>query len=76
MTDMANKHRSDRQFQGGDWVSLKIQPYRQTTLSNQYFNKLSAKYYRPYQAVQRIGKVAYKLPLPVHVAIHPIFHVS
>ncbi|KAH0729666.1 hypothetical protein KY290_000785 [Solanum tuberosum] len=76
MTDMANKHRSDRQFQEGYWVYLQIQPYRQTTLSNQTFNKLSAKYFGPYQVIQRIGKVAYKLSLPTHVAVHATFHVS
>lgn len=76
MTDIANKHRSDRQFQEVDWVYLKIQPYRQITLSNQTFNKLVAKYYGPYQVIQRIGNVAYKLSLLAHVAIHPTFHVS
>ncbi|XP_060178356.1 uncharacterized protein LOC132608338 [Lycium barbarum] len=76
MMDQANKHRSDRQFQEGDWVYLKIQPYRQVTLSGGNFNKLSAKYYGPYQVLQRIGSVAYKLSLPTHLLLHPTFHVS
>lgn len=76
MQSLANKHRSDRQLKVGDWVYLKIQPYRQVTVSQQAFNKLSAKFYGPYQILEKIGTVAYKLSLPAHVAIHPTIHVS
>lgn len=53
---------------------LKIQPYKQFTLSNQNFFKLSAKYYGPYHVLQKVE--AYKLLLPSHIAIHPTFHES
>lgn len=76
MVSMANLHRTDRQFKEGEWVYLKIQPYRQLTISNQIFSKLSAKYYGPYQILQKVGPVAYKLSLPPHVAVHHTFHVS
>nr|XP_016451075.1 PREDICTED: uncharacterized protein LOC107775811 [Nicotiana tabacum] len=39
--------------------------------------KLSPRYIRPYQIVQRIRRVDYKLELPPELdAIHPVFHVS
>lgn len=76
MISQANHHMSDRQFQVGDWVYLKIQPYRQFTLSTTHFSKLAAKYYGPYQIIQKIGAVAYKLSLPSNITIHLTFHVS
>ncbi|XP_075633736.1 uncharacterized protein LOC142606238 [Castanea sativa] len=60
----------------GDWVYLKLQPYRQFSLRSSNFHKLSPRYYGPFQILQRIGKVAYKLDLPTSCSIHPVFHIS
>lgn len=76
MIDQANKHRTDMQFKEGDWVYVKIQLYRQLTMSQHHFNKLSAKYYGPYMVEQKVGSVEYKLVLPTELMLHPTFHVS
>lgn len=72
----ADKHRSDREFQVGDQILLKLQPYAQHSVFNRPYPKLSLKYYGPYKVLKRIGKTAYKLELPAEAKVHPVFHVS
>lgn len=76
MKNQADKHMSIRVFQVGEWVQLKLQPYKQVSEQNKTNQKLAQKYYGPFVIKECTGKVAYKLQMPHEVKIHTVFHVS
>ncbi|XP_076899521.1 uncharacterized protein LOC143553403 [Bidens hawaiensis] len=76
MADQANKHRQDMKFEVGDRVLLRLQNYRQTSMTRMHSPKLSRHYYGLFTVLERIGQVTYRLELPPSSRIHPVFHVS
>ncbi|KAJ0444029.1 putative nucleotidyltransferase, Ribonuclease H [Helianthus annuus] len=76
MKQFADQRRSERSFDVGEWVYLKLHPYVQTTLRTHKYSKLSPKYYGPFLIIAKVGPAAYKLDLPQGSQIHSTFHVS
>ncbi|CAA6665887.1 unnamed protein product [Spirodela intermedia] len=72
---LLRKHK-DVQLKVGDWVFLKIQPFKQQSLRRHARTKLSVKFFAPFQIFNRVRAVAYRLELPLDAAIYPVFHVS
>ncbi|RDX99904.1 Tf2-11, partial [Mucuna pruriens] len=60
----------------GEMVYLKAQPYKLKSLAHCPNKKLSPRFNGPFVVEEIFGKVAYKVKLPDHARIHPIFHVS
>ncbi|XP_058734067.1 uncharacterized protein LOC131605768 [Vicia villosa] len=76
MEKQANVKRKHVTFREGDWVLLKLQPYRQTTVHRRVSQKLAQRYFGPFRIIKRTGIVNYLLDLPSSSRIHPIVHVS
>ncbi|XP_076933166.1 uncharacterized protein LOC143598971 [Bidens hawaiensis] len=76
MASQANKHCLSKDFNMGDWVYLRLQKHRHTSIDKRLHHKLSKRFLGPYKVLEKICKFAYRLALPPTSKIHPIFHVS
>ncbi|WVZ70158.1 hypothetical protein U9M48_018846 [Paspalum notatum var. saurae] len=72
----ADVRRRKLEFQVGDFVFLKVSPKKGTRRFG-LCGKLSPRYVGPFQVVERVGPVAYRLNLPSDLSgVHNVFHVS
>ena len=76
MKESADKQRRNVQFEVGTQVLVKLRPRRQSTATGSQYSKLAKRFYVPFQIVQKIGLVAYKLDLSESSSIHLVFHYS
>ncbi|KAL0288692.1 UNVERIFIED_CONTAM: hypothetical protein Sradi_7092700 [Sesamum radiatum] len=75
MAQQFNSKRLDREFNEGDWVFLKLQPYRQILVQCRSLQKLAPHYFGPFRIIRRIGAIAYELELP-KAAVFTRFFIS
>lgn len=76
MKVQADKHRSKRVLNVGDWVYLRLVPYQHFSLAFHPFHKLQPGFYGPFQVMSKVEPVACKLQLLEHYKLHHVFHVS
>ena len=63
-------------FEAGDHVFLKVMPYRGVVRFSKR-GKLSSMFIRPFEILEKVGIVAYRLALPPSLSrVHEVFHVS
>ncbi|KAI4304333.1 hypothetical protein MLD38_039862 [Melastoma candidum] len=71
----ADRRRRPLEFEIGDFVFLIVSPTKMN-LKFGLKGKLSPRFIGPYEILERIGNVAYRLALPSRLAdIHNVFHV-
>ena len=72
----ANTRRRPLEFEIGEKVFLKIAPMKGVMRFGKK-GKLSPRFIGPYEILERVGKVAYRLALPPDLSkVHNVFHVS
>ena len=73
---LADRRATDRVYKVDDWVFLKLSPWKGVVRFGKK-GKLSPRYIEPYQIIERVGEIAYRLELPSELSkVHNVFHVS
>ena len=70
-----DRKRNPREFKTGDHVYLRVRP-RKRSLRMGACIKLAPRYCGPFEVLDRVGHVAYRLALPPTIKEHNVFHVS
>ena len=64
------------EFEAGDHVFLKVMPKRGVVRFGKQ-GKLSPRFIWPFEVLERVGAIAYRLALPSSLSgVHEVFHVS
>ena len=67
--------RRDLEFEVGDKVFLKVAPMKDVLRFGRK-GKLSPRFIGPFEILERVGQVAYRLALPpILLGVHNVFHV-
>ncbi|GKF03856.1 putative reverse transcriptase domain-containing protein, partial [Tanacetum coccineum] len=72
----ADKRRKPPEFSVGDYVLLKVSPWKGVVRFGKK-GKLAPRFVGPFEIVEKVGLVAYRLDLPEELdGVHDTFHVS
>jgi hypothetical protein len=71
----ADRKRTPREFKTGDHVYLRVRP-KKSSLRMGACAKLEPRYSGPFEVLDRVGHVDYRLALLSTVNTHDVFHVS
>ena len=72
----ADMRRKDIRYEIGEKVFLKVLPWKKIMRFGKK-GKLSPRFNGPYEVIEKVGRVAYKLALSLELEkIHNVFHVS
>ena len=73
----ADLKRRHIEFEIGDQVFLKVSPMKGVVRFGKKKKKLSPRFIGPFEILERVGDLAYKLALPLSMSgVHDVFHVS
>ena len=64
MKQFVDRRRSEREFEVGEEVYLRLRYPHLRSINQRKVTKLSPKYYRPFPIEAKVGRVAYCLQLP------------
>ena len=71
-----DRRRRPLEFEVGDHIFLKVIPKRGVVRFGQR-GKLSPRFIGPFEILERVGTVAYRLALPPSLSVvHEVFHVA
>ncbi|CAM9000100.1 unnamed protein product [Rhodiola kirilowii] len=72
----ADPKRRELEFQIGNLIFLRVSPMKGVMRFGKK-GKLSPRYIGPFEILERVGNVAYRLALPPTLSsVHPVFHIS
>nr|GFB04765.1 putative nucleotidyltransferase, ribonuclease H [Tanacetum cinerariifolium] len=71
----ADKHHRSLEFQPGDHVFLKVSPARGVRRFD-IKGKLSPRFIRPFEILDRVGEVSYRLALPPQLSMFTTYFMS
>ena len=72
----ANMRRKDIRYEIGEKVFLKVSPWKKVMKFGKK-GKLSPRFIEPYEVIEKVGPMVYRLSLPLELEKnHNVFHVS